>query len=474
MEGTIIFNLESGYMEGTLFDSSGKQLGTMNRELKLHMDEDCLEQDPEEWYLAITEITRQMQERFDDVLIDTISVTYHPGIFVYIDRLGSHIMNAIIKCSCRTKYQEEMYEKNFKYQDERCRIPWKYMLHPKIVWINYNRPDVFKRIYKILTPDGYLAYRLCGETGIDPVSALFMGCNFRNSDYYLRFPDNMKLDRKLFPDIKKTGECIGVVSGNEKEKLGLKTDAKFIMSSNNLVCLSNLCRDNLKLVYDVESSTICFKGDFFKVKKGSELIRLPGNAEGEYVYAISGDDRAMFVKAVRNFMNTENKDGKCICPGSNGIMVYPYLTGRMNCNGPDTMGSIMGLSFMSSMDDIACACYECIGYDIRENIMEVLGHGRKFDSMAVIGGERNEIFYQMLSDILSKAVYNVDKQSTMSTAVYNIISDKNITVEVESTYSPDIERGRKYSELFSLYRFALSSINDIYRYRKRILKKIVK
>lgn len=473
MEGTIIFNIEQGYINGTLFDSSGSEIKTIGRELNLYVDEDCIEEDPEEWYRSIAEITGQMQESFSDICIDTISVTYKPGIFVYIDRSGSHTMNALVKCGCRMRYQEEMYEKNYRYQDESCRIPWKIMLHPGMMWINYNKPDVYRKTFKILTPDGYIAYRLCGETGIDAISALLMGYNSRTSKYHVRFSDDMKPDLNLFPDVKKSGECIGYVSGEIKEKLGLKTDARFIISSNNIECLSNLCSNDLKLIYDANTSSLCFTGDFFKIKKGSELIRLPDILSERYVYAFAGDDNTMFLKSAQRFMETEREDTKYTGNGHSSIMVYPYLTGRTNCYGSEIMGTVIGMSSDTSMSDIVRGCYECMGYELKEKIAEVLDYGVNFDSIAVANGIADETFYQILSDIISRKVYRIDLQSPANAGAYNIISGKKTEIKVKSVYSPDIKAEARYKELYKMYRFTLSSLRDIYKYSKKIAKRII-
>lgn len=473
MKETLIFYMGIDSIKGTLFDREGAQVVTYEEPLNLIVNEEYVEQDPGQWLEIMAHIIGKLQNEKPDANIEIISVTYQPGTFVCIDRSGDHIMNAIMPCDRRAQYQARVCEKRFKKHSENFNVPWENMIYPKILWIKYNRPDVYRKIYKILTPDGFIAYKLCGETAIDNYSASFLGYSIRNGCYNSRIINNSQLDASTFPDVCKVGECIGIISGIMKDELGLKSDVKFIMATNCLVPLSMTGSKDQKasLVYDAESSNISFMGSNLRTKRHIGLIKVPYE-EGSQIYSIIGDYECQFLKWILKLDGEIDMENADYSPGDGGVIILPHMLGDSIKSNADTRGGILGINRDTNPYGLITSCFESIGYTLKEKIESISGCGIQVDSIEVLSSIRNELFYRILADITEKRILVNDEKNDIIRRTCYIIN--NISYEDER-YKKEIlpreESAYKFRQLFSLYKSAWDSFDYIYKCRRKIMKK---
>jgi sugar (pentulose or hexulose) kinase len=259
VKGTLVIYFGLDCITGKLFDPMGNVKLVLRHPVSLIMSGDNVEQDPEEWLEAVTSMLGKAQNAFGDIDVCELTMVYQPGTFVCIDRTGRHLMNAILPCDCRSRYQARNCQKmNYKHS-ESIGIPWGLMLLPRLLWIKYNRPDVYRDIYMVLTPDGYISYRLCGETAIDENSALFFGYNPKTNSYNGRIFNRLGIETEFMPPVKKIGETIGIIYPATEDGSWIKSSIKIILSSNCITSISLYyeTKDGRTAVFDCESSTVC-------------------------------------------------------------------------------------------------------------------------------------------------------------------------------------------------------------------------
>lgn len=473
MDGNLLFYMGIDNISATLFDINEVEVITVSKEINVMIDEEYVEQDPEQWYSVFIEIINEIQSSGLHCEISSIAVTYQPGTFVCIDRAGVPITNAILACDKRAKYQAHMCEKTIKKHGDGYYIPWNYMILPRVLWIKYNKPNIYRSIFKVLTPDSYIAYKLSGEAAIDNYSALFLGYNIDSNDYNLKLLNNLGLERDMLPDIGKLGDCIGIISGDVREKLMLKSDVKILISSNCLSPLFLKASSNEKnnVIFDIESSNICMSNDV-KIRNEKRLLRLP--FKGTNVYSSIGNYEIQFLKwALRSLKDLES-DTTDYSPGSNGVMVLPYIMGDNAFYRLDTKGSIIGIG-CSSKHNIVTATYESIGY-ILNNWLEYISHYNiTVESVEVLCNIKDKLFYQILSDITAKKILIGDKYNSNVKYIYKYFMQKNDqeAMEKDTIIIPDKEKNQKYKQLIGLYKSAYNSLNDVYNYRRKVLKRIM-
>lgn len=472
MEGILIFTLGMDYLTGTLLDESGNEAIVIEKNLKLILNEEYAEQDPEQWYGCVTEIISKIQEMDTGIDIGSIAVIYQPGTFVCVGRDGRHVANAVLPCDRRAKYQVHMREKKDKRHNGNIYVPWKIMILPRIQWIKYNKPDIYKKTFKVLTPDAYLAYRLTGETSIDCFSALLMGYDFQSNCYNSKLISSLELDESMFPHVCKIGECVGIIAGNIKDELKLKHDAKMILISSTLLAHMEMASllEKDALLFDVESSALCFSSGTYKGKGLKEVLRL--SFKDKSIYYMPGDYEYNFVKWVSNRILKQSPAACDYVPGSNGIMVLPYLAGTGRMYGSDIKGSILGIGDNDAFDMLS-ASYEALGYIVNEKLEYLSYHGMDFKVLEILSSSKDEMLYNMISDITSKKVCVSSAKPKYNSIIYKIV--KGLKIEYESgerVFEPDIELSDKYKYLYRLYEDAVDSLNGFYRYRRKALRRI--
>ncbi len=123
------------------------------------------EQDPNMWWGYVKEGIRQMGESTDISKIASIGISYQMHGLVVVDRDGEPLRKAIIWCDSRAvEIGHKAYE---ELGEERCK---EHLLNSpgnftasKLKWVKENEPEIFAKIYKMMLPGDYIAYRLSGE-----------------------------------------------------------------------------------------------------------------------------------------------------------------------------------------------------------------------------------------------------------------------------------------------------------------------
>lgn len=473
MDGILIFYIGIEYIQGTFFDNLGTEKITIKKPIKLYCDEEIIEQNPEEWFNTVVEIIKEIGSSNPNLNINSISVTYEPGTLIFVDRCGNHLMNAILPWDKRAKYQSRMCEKIVRKHNDTIYIPWGYMTLPKILYIKYNKPDIYRKVFKILTPDGYIAYRLCGETAVDNYSAAFLGYNLKTCVYNSKLLANLGIDIKLLPEVCKPGKRIGMISGEMKDDLGLKSDVQFLISSNSFMSLSTFSynSEEITLFFDADSSRICFICNTFKTKKDSEMIRLPYN--NAYIYGYMGNYEARFLKWLNDITDKPIIKITNYSPGSRGLMIIPCIMGDSLYNNFDLKSSIIGIN-NNNIEDLITANYEAIGYIFKEKLDKIIANVALIDSIEVLSSINDEIFYHILSDITTKNIKISNKCFNCVNGIYNLIYNiKNEDNHDKKLIESNEERNYIYKQFTNLYKSAYTALNNVYRYRTRIMKKLI-
>lgn len=103
------------------------------------------EQNPEDWWQAICDDLHEIGTKVDLSKIRSIGISYQMHGLVCVDADGQVLRPSIIWCDSRAV----RYGNNFTAG--------------KLAWVRENEPEIYERIYKIMLPGDYIAYRLTGR-----------------------------------------------------------------------------------------------------------------------------------------------------------------------------------------------------------------------------------------------------------------------------------------------------------------------
>ena len=125
------------------------------------------EQHPDLWWEHMTRAVSMLRKDHAAAVDDVggIGISYQMHGLVIVDSAGAVLRPSIIWCDSRAvPYGEEAFEALGR---ERClsrllNSPGNFTA-AKLAWVKANEPDVFARVWKMMLPGDYLAYRMTGN-----------------------------------------------------------------------------------------------------------------------------------------------------------------------------------------------------------------------------------------------------------------------------------------------------------------------
>lgn len=184
------------------------------------------EQNPEDWWSYLKGATESVMKSsgIDPADIKAIGISYQMHGLVAIDKDGHLLRDAIIWCDSRgVPYGEKAFMKLGK---EKClgsllNSPGNFTA-TKLAWLKENEPEVFEKIYKVMLPGDYIAWRLTGElcTNAEGLSE-YMLWDFEKNGPARFLLDYFGFDSSILPEIKESFGDQGRVVRHVAEELGL-------------------------------------------------------------------------------------------------------------------------------------------------------------------------------------------------------------------------------------------------------------
>lgn len=183
------------------------------------------EQDPLVWWENVKVAIKKVvaSGKFDSKLISAIGIAYQMHGLVVLDSDGNPLRNSIIWCDSRAV---EIGDKAFT--DLGKEFSLKHHLNSpgnftasKLAWVKQNEPEIYEKIYKIMLPGDYIAYKLTGEITTS-ISALSEGIfwDFRSNSLSESVMKYFGFDTAFFPEIKPVFSGHGQILNTVAEDLG--------------------------------------------------------------------------------------------------------------------------------------------------------------------------------------------------------------------------------------------------------------
>lgn len=184
------------------------------------------EQNPDDWWTYIKDCIKEIGQKSPNALKETkaIGITYQMHGLVAVDKDGNLLRPAIIWCDSRAvKYGEKAFKDlgEHKCLQNLLNSPGNFTAS-KLAWVKENEPSLYDKIYKIMLPGDYIAYKLTGEFSTSP-TGLSEGIMWdfiedKPADFLL---DYYGFDKSLLPKIQDTFSVQGLLMKSVADELGL-------------------------------------------------------------------------------------------------------------------------------------------------------------------------------------------------------------------------------------------------------------
>lgn len=467
------------------------------------------EQDPGEWWRAITGAVRRLMSRGPvraDAVV-AVSVTSHWSGTVPVDAHGRHLMNAVMWMDSRgARYIGEVtggWPRVAGYGVRKLRLflsraggmPGHSGKDPTahIHWIRHERPDVYAATRVFLEPADYLNLRLTGRTcsSYDCIALHWVTDN-RDVTAVRYDPDLLRvsgLERERLPDLVPSATVVGALRPAVADEWGLSRATPVVTASGDVcsaVVGSGALADFAGHLYIGTSSWLSCHVPWKRTDLFHNQTTLPSALPGRYFVANEHETAGACLTFLADRLGLGEGTGPGVYrgfdqiaertpPGAHGVLFTPWLNGeRAPVDDATVRGGFHNLSLTTTRDDLVRSVFEGTAYNSRWLLGAVERFvGRPLPSLMFIGGgARSAIWAQIHADVLDRTILqvadpiraNVRGAAFVAFVALGLLGAGEISplVPVAAEFEPDPRNRALYDDMYAEFRTVYRSTRRMY------------
>jgi len=461
------------------------------------------EQDPEDWWKAVTQSTRRLMAETgvspDDVLC-VVNSTQLIGI-VPVDEGGVALRPGIIWLDSRAPEEARWVMNKFLGPTVFTVIAGASITGkdgiPKLLWLKKNEPDVYKRMKYFLDVNGYINYRCTGKMLMTWSNASAFGLDLKKKTWLEAIFKYVGFDIKKLPPLCRSPDQIGVLTAEAAALMGLREGTPVMGGTGDIQSAAvgsgaigegggHISMGTSAWVGVVTAKTPTGKSGVVSTQSADPgKILLLGQMElaGGCLRWL-GDEMCRLEKAdatMTNIFGFMDSKVEQVPAGSDYLIFMPWMYGeRAPVADAFIRSGFVNLVPEHTREHMIKAVYEGVAYNLRW-IIEVIEKQFKFPlpTLRVIGGGAlGHPWMQILADVTGKRIEPVRNPqeagavgAAMTAAVgLGIYKDfeslKNI-VSSEYSFEPRAANREVYDFLYLRYK---ELYTDLKRFYTRINK----
>lgn len=462
------------------------------------------EQDPDDWWRAITTATRRITDR--DLVpaeqIIAVAVTSQWAGTVPVDAEGRALGRAIIWLDSRgAKYVPDVAGGLVRIQGygalkleswlrKTGGAPSLAGKEPvaHILFLRHERPEIYEAAHKFMEPKDYLNLRLTGKflATTDSI-ALHWVTNNRDIDN-VHYDDQLlaqtTLPREKLPDLTRAVDVIGTLTSTAAIELGLNENTKVVGGTPDVPAAavgSGAVGDFEGHIYVGTSSWLTCHVPFKKTDLFHNMASLPSALPGRYFIGNEQETAGACMTWLRDnvFCRDDVLDpgappddvferfgelAAAVPAGSDKLIFTPWLYGEHTpVANPYLRAAFSNVSLRTTRAHMIRSVMEGVAYNTRWLMGGVESFiGRPFESLRFIGGgAKSELWCQIFADVLDRPIDQVAdplSANVRGAAFVAAVGLGKIKVEeiaarvpIEKRYVPEPDHRSIYDELFKAF-----------------------
>jgi len=457
------------------------------------------EQNPTEWWDALLKASTRLVERGLVPTEDIVAVcnTSQWSGTVAVDENGNNIGNAIIWMDSRGgPYIDRVLAGHIKVAGYPLVDVLRWLRKAggiaahsgkdpiaHILYLKYERPEVYKQARWFLEPTDYINLKLTGKAAASFASiTLFWLTNTRNINkvrYDNGLIKRMKIDKTKMPPLMRSTDVLGPLAKDVASELGLTSNVKVVTGAADLqsaVVGSGAVREYEGHVYIGTSSWVTCHVPFKKTDISHNMASLPSAIPGMYFIADEQEsagacltflrDRLLYPNDPARFGKREvyqefDKMVEQAPAGSGKVIFTPWLYGeRTPVEDRNLRGAFNNLSLDMDRSQLIRAVFEGVAYNSRWllGVVEQFVK-RRMDPLNMIGGgAQSDIWCQIYADVMDRTVQQVydpiqanARGAAFIAAVglgYITFDDVPKLIKISKVFHPNPENRSIYDELY--------------------------
>ena len=224
----IAHDVGTSVSKAVLVDTQGNVHASALQSYPVHYPRpDWAEQEPEDWWNAVTVTTRQVMEQSGVLPGDILAMVYTTQM-IGIVPMGADdkvLRPAIIWLDGRAPEQAQRIMRKFLGRRVFAAVAGNELYGkdgpPKLLWLKENEPEVYNGMTYFLDVNGYLTYRATGKMVFEWSCALPFGFDLQKKDWMRTILPYMGLDIEKFPPLVRSIDTVGELTAEAAQECGL-------------------------------------------------------------------------------------------------------------------------------------------------------------------------------------------------------------------------------------------------------------
>jgi len=352
------------------------------------------EQNPRDWWFAVSAACRKIVDRIDASNISAIGLSGHMHGLLLLDHTMEPVRPAMTWSDRRVGSFSEKLSKNSRFRELGGNDVVDAFTAPKLAWLAATEPEILGRASHLLLAKDYLCYRLTGQLGTDVTDAMGtllwdVKAEAWDEELFQLCGSSVDLAPPVFP----SWEVRGTVTQEASRETGLPLGTPVVAGAGDVSAAA--LGAGL-----ADSSIICLNAGTAAQAMGSvtELIAANGfvfgKAFGDGFVAMSsvyaaGASIEWAQKALFSSQPIESVAHESL-PGSAGLSYLPFMSGAVVPRKNDSArAAFIGQAPNHTPAHIASAVLEGVAFACADAIESIMGLTGVPLRVHVVGGVAN-------------------------------------------------------------------------------------
>lgn len=490
--------MEKKYLVGIDIGTSACKVGVFDRQGQVMASASCdypvsypregwAQQDPRKWWAAVCQATKRILEEgvIDPAEIAGVGIDGQSWSAIPIDQEGNVLGETPIWFDtraakiCSRLNQEVGEERIFEVSGNPLQPSY---TTAKIIWYRENMPDMYKKIYKILQSNSYIALCLTGSITQDLSQGYGLHCfDMRKGTWDEKMCERLGIPMEFLPDIVPCDQVVGTVTKKAALECGLKEGTPVVAGGLDAACGTlgtgvihpgetqeqggqaggmSICMDTCKadprliLGYHVVPGQWLLQGG---TTGGGGVMRWFEREFADY-------ERSRAKIDGRSSLESLNILAESSPAGAQGLIFLPYMAGeRSPIWNPYAKGVFYGLDFSKTKGHMVRACMEGVAFALRHNLETASEAGADVKVLRAMGGSANSLLWtQIKADVTGKPIIvpSSDTATTLGAAILAGVGtgfykdyQEAVAMTVRDTrrHEPDLKKKEVYDRAYEKY-----------------------
>lgn len=496
----VAHDVGTGGNKAVLVDTAGNVKGTAFQPYPVRYPcPDWAEQEPEDWWLAVSNTTRQVLEKGgvapDDVLC-MVFATQMLGI-VPMGRDGQPLRPAIIWLDARAPEQAERIMRKFGHRRLFALIAGAELSGkdglPKLLWLKENESHIYQGMTCFLDVNGYLTYRATGRMVFEWSCASAFGIDLKKKDWLRSITGYIGLDMDKFPPLVRSIDQVGTLTASAAAQCGLLEGTPILGGAGDAASAAvgaGAVREGDGHIYLGTSGWVGVITSKTPTGKHGVANIQSADPTKTMLYAEMETAGACLKWIADEFYRAEQADPgvpnvyalmdqkvETVPPGSDFVVCTPWLYGeRAPVADTWVRGTFFNISADHTREHLLRAVYEGVAYNLRW-IIDILEQtfGFALPNLRIVGGgAKGRPWMQIIADVTGRRVQTVANPqeagavgaaltAAVGLGLYPSFESLRDIVRVEGQFEPQPANAEVYKVLYGAYQRLYRSLRGLYR-----------